>query len=180
MKMMKRTKKTQDNNRNVASLAATTAATLATTTEDTSTDGPRPGVFSVAGGPRQMDDRSHEEEREGHTADIVPLTARNDSSTPHIPAALLADDDREPERDEVARQQDEARQQRDEVARQQDEFARRFQGITVLPAGNEEEVATEATGSSSRNKYIMLAGWLSMITVVSVVVGELWRRHVDP
>jgi hypothetical protein len=55
------------------------------------------------------------------------------------------------------------------------ELARRFQGITVadsvhaLPAGNEEEIATMTTGSSSRNKYIMVAGCVSMILVTVVV-----------
>jgi surface protein len=132
----------------------------------------RNGAFPVEG-PGQMDDIMVEEESEqGLTApDEVPLATLEDS-TPHIPAAMLVDEDRELERDEVLRQRD--------------EFARRFQGISeaqsvhALPAGNEEDVATEATGSYSRNKYIMIAGCISMILVVTIVVATVLLTSSSP
>jgi hypothetical protein len=112
------------------------------------------------------------EEREGHTRDIAPLTARNDSSTPHIPVAVLVDKDIADERDEAPRACSTA-------SRRARYFAWEFQGITMaesvhaLPTGSEEEVATEASASSSRSKYIMIAACISMILVVTVVVATV-------
>jgi hypothetical protein len=115
---------------------------------------------------REMRDRSSEEESGDHTApDIFPLAARNGDSAPHIPAVLV-DRDIADERDEATRQRDEALERARQLEEERDAF---FRGMTVaesvhaLPAGNEEDVATEATGSSSRTKYIIIAGCVSMI-----------------
>jgi hypothetical protein len=145
-----------------------------------------------------------EESEQDHTSDIVPLTARNDACTPHIPAAPLVDEDTERERDEAAHQQDEDLELARQLQEEEDLLAQ-LQGITVpesvhaLPAGNEEEVAaeatassssrntyhalpagneeeqvvTEATASSSRNTCIMIAGCVSLILVVTAVVATV-------
>jgi hypothetical protein len=121
-------------------------------------------------GPGQMHDRSSGEERGCHTApDIVPLAARHVDSTPHIPGAVLVDTilDMADERAEALEHAPRTQEERDEFA---DEALRPFrskhveESVHTLPTGNEEEVVTEATGSSSsRSNYIMFTGCVSLI-----------------
>jgi uncharacterized membrane protein YhaH (DUF805 family) len=55
------------------------------------------------------------------------------------------------------------------------------ESVHALPAGNEEEVATsEATGSSSRKKYFMIAGCFSIMLVVAVVVATVLLTSSSP
>jgi hypothetical protein len=125
----------------VASLAATTAATLAATTDtDTHKWLPSQCIIVTVEGLGKMHDRSDEEERGGHTApDLVPLAARiDDSSTPHVPA-ILVEMDMTDERDETVK-----------LARWRFRNMTVVESVHALPAGNEEEVETEATNSSSQ------------------------------
>jgi hypothetical protein len=91
------------------------SALLAATT-DKSTDGPRPGAFAMRGRRQMEDDLSVEAESDDDTEEPVPLTA-NDSSTPHMHASVLRDEERERKRDEAVRQRDETVYQRDEALR---------------------------------------------------------------
>jgi surface protein len=165
-------KENQDNSRNVAKsehidqkMSSSAVADIAAST-NTPKDASRPGAFAVAG-PGQMDDE-------------VPLAARN----PYIPAAVLVDEDRELERDEALERARRLQEERDEFAH---EALGMFRNMTVaervhaLPAGNEEEVATEATGRSSRKKCIMIAAWcVSMIMVVTGVVATVLLSISSP
>jgi hypothetical protein len=108
-----------------------------------------------------------EVEKTNYTSDEVPLTAGLEDSTPYISTALLVDKTRElqlvQERDDALRQIQEFQEERDDALRQ-------HQGITVaqsvhaLPAGNEEEAASEATSSISP---------ISMILVATVMVATV-------
>jgi hypothetical protein len=141
--------RSEPSDQEMSSYAAAIAASMADVADRLT-----PGAVAVEG-PGQMHDRSDAEESDADTADIVPLTARNDLSTPHIAAALLVDEARELARDEAAHQRDGAQELARQLQEERDELARQLQGITVvetahaLPAGHKEEVAIETTGSSS-------------------------------
>jgi predicted transcriptional regulator len=122
-------------------------------------------------GSRQMSDGSAEEESEqDHSDEPVPLTY-----------AVLVDENRELQRNAAMEKLQEAMRQLQE---ERDELSQRLRNMTVaesvraLPTGNEEEVATEATHSSSLNKCIMIAYCVWMILVVAfLVVAGLLKQH---
>jgi surface protein len=135
----------------------------------------KPGAFPVEG-PGQNDGIYVEEGNEqGHNADEVPLAAGLEDSTPHIPAAVLVDEDKELKRDEALRLLEELQEENEALKKLRDITLVEAVpvGVEDTPQNEEEEIATEATGSSSRNKYFMIAGCVSMILVVTVVVATV-------
>jgi surface protein len=159
LKKDKNDEENQDNCRDVASDAAM-AASMA--------DAPCHGAFAV-----NWHFTAPERVPVAPERVSVAVAARiDDSSTPHIPAAVLVDKDIVDERDEAVRQRDELVWQ---LKEERDEAQRQRQQVIVVEAEDvpqkieEEEPGTASSRDQYRKKYVV-AGLFSMVILLPAVI----------